>query len=91
MRWKSDMVSAVILCEGESRMANDKRSKRTPLSPQPGWAVYLRTNSDENQKPELLRERQRTMITISVLAASDMPVYHEYIDVLTGKDPRCKA
>jgi DNA invertase Pin-like site-specific DNA recombinase len=59
--------------------------------PQPGWAVYLRTSSEENQKPEFSRERQRTMITMSVLSASDMPVYHEYIDVLTGKDPRRKA
>ncbi|MDX2159911.1 MAG: recombinase family protein [bacterium] len=51
----------------------------------------MRTSSDENQKPELSRERQRTMIAMSVLAASDMPVCAEYIDVLTGKDPRRKA
>lgn len=72
-------------------MAARQQRNREPAPPQPGWAVYLRTSSDENQKPELSRERQRTMITMSVLAASDMPVYHEYIDVLTGKDPRRKA
>ncbi|MDX2137269.1 MAG: recombinase family protein [Chloroflexota bacterium] len=66
--------------------------KLTPNpQPTPGWAVYLRTSSDENQKPELSRERQRFVIEQSVLAASDMPIYGEYIDVLTGKDPRRKA
>lgn len=72
-------------------MAARQQRNREPAPPQPGWAIYLRTSSDENQKPELSRERQRTMITMSVLAASDLPVYNEYIDVLTGKDPRRKA
>jgi DNA invertase Pin-like site-specific DNA recombinase len=63
----------------------------TPAPPTSGWAVYLRTSTDENQKPEFSRERQRTMITMNVLVASDMPVYQEYVDVLTGKDPRRKA
>lgn len=72
-------------------MTADKRKNRTPAPPQPGWAIYLRTSSDENQKPELSRERQRTMIAMNVLAASNMPVCAEYIDVLTGKDPRRKA
>lgn len=63
----------------------------TGMSPQPGWAIYLRTSSDENQKPELSRERQRTMIQMSLLDSSDLPVYGEYIDVLTGKDPRRKG
>lgn len=72
-------------------MAADGRKKRTPAPPQPGWAIYLRTSSDENQKPELSRERQRTMIQISLLDSSDLPVYGEYIDVLTGKDPRRKG
>lgn len=67
-------------------------SKNKPARiPQPGWAIYLRTSSDENQKPELSRDRQRTMIQMNVLDMSDMPVYAEYIDVLTGKDPRRKA
>ncbi|MCC6615216.1 MAG: recombinase family protein [Anaerolineae bacterium] len=72
-------------------MAADRRKKRSPAPPQPGWAVYLRTSSDENQKPELSRERQRTMIQINLLDSSNLPIYGEYIDVLTGKDPRRKA
>ncbi|MGB7339384.1 MAG: recombinase family protein, partial [Phototrophicaceae bacterium] len=52
--------------------------------PQAGWAVYLRTSSDEKQKPELSRSRQRYTIEKNVLDHSDMPVYHEYVDVLTG-------
>ena len=72
-------------------MAADRQNKRIPAPPQPGWAVYLRTSSDENQKPELSRERQRTMIQMSLLDSSNLPVYREYIDVLTGKDPRRKG
>ncbi|MBK8030476.1 MAG: recombinase family protein [Chloroflexi bacterium] len=59
--------------------------------PTPGWAIYLRTSSDENQKPELSRERQRFTIEKQVLEKSDIPVYGEYVDVLTGKDPRRKS
>ena len=67
-------------------------SKNKPARiPQPGWAIYLRTSSDENQKPELSRERQRTMIQMSFLDLYDLPIYGEYVDVLTGKDPRRKA
>jgi len=65
-------------------MANDRRKKGTLIPPQPGWAVYLRTSSDENQKPELSRARQRFMIEENVLKRSEMPVFNEYIDVLTG-------
>jgi len=72
-------------------MTAPNRKKQVPAPPQPGWAIYLRTSSDENQKPELSRDRQRTMIQMNVLDMSDMPVYHEYIDVLTGKDPRRKS
>jgi len=72
-------------------MAAEKRRKATTAPPQPGWAVYLRTSSDENQKPELSRGRQRTMIEMNVLGVSDLPVVGEYVDVLTGKDPRRKA
>ena len=60
-------------------------------APTPGWAVYLRTSSDENQKPELSRARQRYAIENNVLNHSDMPVYAEYIDVLTGSTPHRKA
>ncbi|MBN8638042.1 MAG: recombinase family protein [Anaerolineae bacterium] len=72
-------------------MAYDKRKRGEPIPPQPGWAVYLRTSSDENQKPELSRARQRFVIEENVLKRSDMPVYDEYIDVLTGKTPKRKG
>ncbi len=68
-------------------MAYEKRKKGTPSAPQPGWAVYLRTSSDENQKPELSRARQKFTIDSNVLEHSSMPVFDEYIDVLTGKTP----
>ena len=66
-------------------------SKKSPSAPpQPGWAVYLRTSSDENQKPELSRARQRFLIDKNVLERSEMPVITEYVDVLTGKTPHRK-
>jgi DNA invertase Pin-like site-specific DNA recombinase len=69
-------------------MSRKNKVIRTPTA---GWGVYLRTSSDENQKPELSRSRQRYVITKNVLENSDMPVYKEYIDVLTGKTPNRKA
>ncbi len=68
-------------------MAQNKRKKGTPIPPQPGWAIYLRTSSDENQKPEMSRARQKFTIEKNVLERSSMPVFDEYIDVLTGKTP----
>lgn len=63
------------------------RKKRFNPSPQAGWAVYLRTSSDENQKPEMSRARQRYTIEQNVLQRSDMPIFDEHIDVLTGTTP----
>lgn len=68
-------------------MPYEKRKKRTPVPPQPGWAVYLRTSSDENQKPEMSRARQKYTIEKNVLEHSTMRVFNEYIDVLTGTTP----
>src|SRR5688572_26542956 len=68
-------------------MPRERRKPTPPAPPQPGWAVYLRTSSDENQKPEMSRARQRFSIENNVLERSDMPVIDEYIDVLTGKTP----
>ncbi|MEQ8676380.1 MAG: recombinase family protein [Aggregatilineales bacterium] len=68
-----------------------RKKKPEILPPTPGWAVYLRTSSDENQKPEMSRARQRFAIEANVLERSDMPVYAEYIDVLTGSTPNREA
>lgn len=68
-------------------MTTQKRKKEATAPPPPGWAVYLRTSSEDHQKPELSRARQRAIIESNVLTHSDMPVYDEYIDVLTGKTP----
>jgi DNA invertase Pin-like site-specific DNA recombinase len=65
-----------------------RKKQRVVAPPQPGWAVYLRTSSDENQKPELSRSRQRFTIQQNVLDKSAMPVFDEYIDVLTGTTPQ---
>lgn len=70
-------------------MGRKKKPEIPP--PTPGWAVYLRTSSDENQKPEMSRARQRFAIEANVLDRSDMPVYAEYIDVLTGSTPNREA
>ena len=71
-----------------SRDLAQKSSVYAWCRPQPGWAVYLRTSSDENQKPELSRTRQRFLIDTNVLQRSEVPLIDQYVDVLTGKTPR---
>lgn len=66
-------------------MSDYRRKKAAPAPPQPGWAIYLRTSSEDHQKPELSRARQRSLIDGNVLAHSDLPVIDEYVDVLTGR------
>ncbi len=68
-------------------MANHRRKKSALPPPIPGWAIYLRTSSEDHQKPELSRARQRSIIEGNVLAHSELSVIDEYIDVLTGKTP----
>jgi DNA invertase Pin-like site-specific DNA recombinase len=72
-------------------MPRQRTKSKPPAAPQPGWAVYLRTSSDENQKPELSRARQRFVIEKNVLERSDMVVFQEYVDVLSGKTPERAA
>ncbi|MFZ4829046.1 MAG: recombinase family protein [Phototrophicaceae bacterium] len=61
-------------------------AKRKPIiTPNAGWAVYLRTSSDDKQKPEFSRARQRHLIEECVLKHSEIPLYGEYTDVFTGK------
>jgi DNA invertase Pin-like site-specific DNA recombinase len=68
-------------------MSSYRRKKNVLIPPTPGWAVYLRTSSEDHQKPELSRARQRSIIDGNVLAHSELPVIDEYVDVLTGKTP----
>jgi DNA invertase Pin-like site-specific DNA recombinase len=69
-------------------MTPARRRKGAPAAPpQPGWAVYLRTSSEDHQKPDLSRARQRSIIDGNVLDHSDLPVIDEYVDMLTGKTP----
>lgn len=68
-------------------MSKYRHSKSSPVLPEPGWAIYLRTSSEDHQKPELSRARQRAIIEGNVLEHSDLPVINEYVDVLTGKTP----
>lgn len=68
-------------------MSSYRKKKGAPLPPTPGWAVYLRTSSEDHQKPELSRARQRSIIDGNVLDHSDLPLIDEYVDVLTGKTP----
>jgi DNA invertase Pin-like site-specific DNA recombinase len=68
-----------------------RRKTKSSPTPTAGWAIYLRTSSDENQKPELSQTRQRYAIEKNVIERSDMPVFDEYIDVLTGTTPQREA
>ncbi len=61
------------------------RNSRKQLPPKPGWAVYLRTSSEEAQNPENSQRRQRHAIERSLFERSSMPVFNEYIDNLSGR------
>lgn len=55
-----------------------RNNKRLP--PKPGWAIYLRTSSEEAQNPENSQRRQRHTIE-----RSELPLFKEYIDNLSGR------
>lgn len=60
------------------------RRKKT-FQPQSGWALYLRTSSEEAQNPENSQRRQRHAIQRALLEPSDFDVFGEYIDNLSGR------
>ena len=61
-----------------------RNSKRLP--PKAGWAIYLRTSSEEAQNPENSQRRQRHTIRQALFERNEkMPVYNEYIDNLSGR------
>lgn len=60
-----------------------QNTKRLP--PKPGWAIYLRTSSEEAQNPENSQRRQRHTIERSLFERTHLPVYDEYIDNLSGR------
>ncbi len=61
------------------------RHRNQRLPPKHGWAVYLRTSSEEAQNPENSQRRQRHTIQSSLFSRSTQPVYSEYIDNLSGR------
>lgn len=61
------------------------RRKNKRLPPKPGWAVYLRTSSEEAQNPENSQRRQRHAIERSLFERNDIPVFNEYLDNLSGR------
>lgn len=62
-------------------------SRRQPkrLPPKPGWALYLRTSSQEAQNPENSQRRQRHAIQRSLLEPSPLPLVAEYVDTMSGR------
>lgn len=62
-------------------------SRRTPkrLPPKPGWAVYLRTSSQEAQNPENSQRRQRDAVQRALLSPSPHPLIAEYADTMSGR------
>jgi len=62
-----------------------RNTKRLP--PRSGWAVYLRTSSQEAQNPTMSQDRQRFNINHALLERSDLPVVGEYTDVMSGRTP----
>jgi DNA invertase Pin-like site-specific DNA recombinase len=61
------------------------RQSRQRPPPKHGWAVYLRTSSEEAQNPENSQRRQRHTIQTALFSRSTLPVFNEYIDNLSGR------
>ena len=61
------------------------RQKRKQLPPAQGWAIYMRTSSEEAQNPENSQRRQRHAIELALFSRYDMPVIAEYVDNLSGR------
>ncbi len=57
----------------------------------PGWAVYLRTNTIQPSQPDSSKERQRLTIQLNILNRSDLPIYAEYTDDMSGVNPPREA
>ena len=57
------------------------------LPPKPGWAMYLRTSSQEAQNPENSQRRQRHAIQRALLDPSPLPLVAEYVDTMSGRTP----
>jgi len=50
-----------------------------------GWAIYLRTSTEESQAPERSQESQRRVINQQLIANSDLDVIEEYADIYSGR------
>jgi site-specific DNA recombinase len=57
-------------------------------SPAARWAIYLRVSDEDKQTPERSFAMQRQRIQEHLLAGSDLPLHHEYCDILTGTTPK---
>jgi DNA invertase Pin-like site-specific DNA recombinase len=57
------------------------------ISPQAGWAIYLRTSSAEAQNPKNSQERQRHSIYTALIHPQNLPVIEEYVDTESGRNP----
>jgi DNA invertase Pin-like site-specific DNA recombinase len=56
----------------------------------PGWATYLRVSDEDKQTPERSFAMQRHHITTQLLEPSNEPMFREYTDLLSGKNPNRK-
>ena len=61
------------------------RRKKKKLQPKSAWAIYLRTSSEEAQNPENSHRRQCHAIEKSLFERTDLPLFKEYKDNLSGR------
>ncbi len=52
-----------------------------------GWATYLRVSDEDKQTPERSFAMQRQRIQEQLIGSSEIPLKHEYRDMLTGTNP----
>lgn len=56
----------------------------------PGWATYLRVSDEDKQTPERSFAMQRHLIEENLLRSSEISVYQEFTDLLSGTNPNRK-
>jgi len=56
----------------------------------PGWATYLRVSDEDKQTPERSFSMQRQRIQDQLLTPSNVPIWREYTDLLSGTNPNRK-
>jgi predicted site-specific integrase-resolvase len=69
---------------GKDIMAKKKQKQITLTQ---GWAIYLRTSTDDAQNPKNSQQHQKHNVMRSLVGPSSLPVINVYSEVQSGRNP----